>query len=126
PKDAEDLGTKQITAAHPIALNFALGLPPLNHLTEGAPISVRVTDGTRTLYSATLSPPTTAGTHPKLAAAIPADALDASAKELYITLYYTRCSEGLSAVCTPAQASWKLTPSFTQAAEPSAFELTTK
>jgi len=125
PKDAKDLGSTPIPADQPLAVSISLTLPAQHHLTEGAPLSLRITDGTHTLHSTTLSAPTAASisTRPKLTAALPSTLLATHPQTLYITLFYTHCSEGLSAVCTPAEASWKLTPATSAATTPGALEL---
>jgi sugar lactone lactonase YvrE/peroxiredoxin len=122
-KDAKDIGPQPLKSGQPLNLNIALALPASNHLTEGAPISLKVTDGTHTIYSTTLSAPAVPGAHPKLSATIPADVLAANPQSLYVTVFYTHCSEGLSAVCTPAQSSWKITPTFFAAGSASTVDL---
>ncbi len=123
PKDAKDIGTKSLAAGQALTLSIPVVLPAQNHLTEGAPISLKVSDGTRTLFSTTLSAPAIPTQHPKLAASIPAEILAANPQTLYLTLFYTHCSEGLSAVCTPAQSSWKITPTFSPTGSTATVEL---
>jgi len=74
-KNARDAGPKQIAAGKPLALNFSLALPPKQHLTDGAPISLQLTDGTRTLHTATLSPPPGQAPRRSSRAVVPAEAL---------------------------------------------------
>ncbi len=112
---ARDAGAKTLASGKPIALAITLALPARQHLTDGAPLSLRVTDGARTLHTATLSAPAGQGGAPKLAAMVPAGALDGRPGALYFTVYYTQCGEGLSAVCTPESISWKITPTFDSA-----------
>ena len=83
-----------------------------NHLTEGAPLSLKITDGTRVLYSTTLSAPARRTAAPVLSATTPVEAFASRPSQIYATIYYTHCSEGFSAVCVPAKAAWKFEASF--------------
>jgi len=120
--EARDAGRKAVAPDKAVALSFTLALPANHHLTAGAPLSLKITDGKRTLHTATLSPRADAGAMPHLSAVVPAEALAGRPGELYVTVYYTHCSAGLSAVCTPAKAAWKMAVGF-DAAAPAAIEL---
>jgi thiol-disulfide isomerase/thioredoxin len=114
-KEARDAGRKALPAGKAIAITLKLALPAGHHLTEGAPLSLKVTDATRTLQTMTLSPPPPpppAGesTMPTVTATLAADLLAGKPGELYVTVYYTHCSSGAAAVCVPGKASWKITP----------------
>jgi len=46
---------------------------------------------------------------------VPAEAFAERPKELVLTAYYAYCTSGLSSVCVPAKASWKVGVNFTEA-----------
>jgi len=107
-QDAKDGGTATIASDKSLALSFDLRLPAGSHLTAGAPVSLKLTDGKKLLYSGSVM---SDGKLP-LNATLPADALAPKPGELYVTLYYTHCMDGINAVCTPAEAAWKLSVSY--------------
>ena len=111
-KSAVDAGRKAIAPGKAVELKATLKLPAENHLTEGAPLSLKITDGTRVLYSTTLSAPARRTAAPVLSATIPVEAFASRPSQIYATIYYTHCSEGFSAVCVPAKAAWKFEASF--------------
>jgi thiol-disulfide isomerase/thioredoxin len=111
-KGAHDAGAVPLPADKPLMLTVTLNLPTGHHLTEGAPLSLRVADASHTLETTTLSAPEGESSRPRLTATLPAETLAAKPHEVYISVFYTHCSSGASAVCTPADVSWKLTPSF--------------
>jgi sugar lactone lactonase YvrE len=117
-KDAKNLGDRTLATGRAIALQVTLALPTRQHLTAGAPLSLKVTDGVKTVYSTTLSPTkdAAASEKPVLTAMIPAEALAERPRELFVIVYYTRCSEGLSAVCTPDKGAWKMNAIFSDSA----------
>jgi hypothetical protein len=112
PRNAKDAGARSLAAGKALSVDLGLQLPAGNHLTQGAPISLKISDGVKTLYSTTLSAPAAPSGRPRLTATVPAEILSSSPPSLYVTVYYTHCSEGLSAVCTPAEASWKIGATF--------------
>ena len=91
-------------------MTFTLALPAGHHLTDGAPLSLRVTDATHTLQTATVSAPAGDSATPTVMAMLSPEILAAKPGERYFTVYYTHCSSGAAAVCTPDKASWKITP----------------
>ena len=101
-KDARDAGSVTLQSEKGVAIELSIKLPPLAHFTENAPISVKVTDGAKVIYTGSLN-----GTGP-LRGMIPAEALNGKPAQLYITAFYAYCLDGPAAVCTPAQSSWKL------------------
>ncbi len=101
-KDAKQLGEQKLAPGKPVVLDFSLTLPPGNHLTVGAPLSLKVTDGTKTIYSASLS----AGTGSTVSGKLPAETFADKPSQVHVMLYYTHCSDGPSAVCTPAECAW--------------------
>jgi len=107
--NAMDAGTPALAAAKELRLNFTIPLPAHEHFTPGAPISLKLTDEKSLLYTATLWAPTEGA---PLSALIPPEALGAKPPQLFVTVYYTRCSTGPSAVCTPDKAAWKLAPAY--------------
>jgi thiol-disulfide isomerase/thioredoxin/sugar lactone lactonase YvrE len=111
-KDAVEVGRKSFAAGKAVEFKATLKLPRENHLTEGAPLSLKITDGTRVLYSTTLSAPTRRTAVPVVSATIPPEALASKPGQIYTMVYYTHCSEGLSAVCVPAKAAWKFEAGF--------------
>jgi DNA-binding beta-propeller fold protein YncE len=117
-KEARDAGGKSLPPGKPLAVTFTLALPAGHHLTDGAPLSLKVTDSTHTLQTATLSAPAIDSAAPKVTATLLPDVLAAQPRELYFTVYYTHCSSGAAAVCTPAKASWKITLTIDPAAPP--------
>ena len=111
-KDAQDVGTQALADAMPIRLLFSPKLPPRTHFTPGAPISVRITDGTRTLVTESLGDSSASPTVP-LTYSVPAQALQEKPATLYVTLFYAYCTDGMSSVCIPAKESWKVSRQFT-------------
>jgi sugar lactone lactonase YvrE len=107
-KNAKDAGRATVAVGKPLSLDVKVKLPFGAHLTAGAPVSLKVTDGVRTLYTGSLMPASAAIGAGTLKAEIPADSLAGKPSELYVMVYYTHCMDGLNAVCTPAQASWKV------------------
>ncbi len=106
--DARDAGKVTLASGKAVALHLGLKLPLGSHLTPGAPISIKVTDGQRTLYTGSLMGDDSAAKQPAIATTIPAEALAAQPNQLYVMLYYTRCMDGINAVCTPAKGAWKM------------------
>jgi DNA-binding beta-propeller fold protein YncE len=115
-KDARDAGGKALPPGKALAVTFTLALPAGHHLTDGAPLSLRVTDSTHTLQTATLSAPADNSSAPTVSATLMPEVLAANPRELYFTVYYTHCSSGAAAVCAPAKESWKITSTIDPAA----------
>ena len=109
--DAMDAGSP-VLAAKELHFQFKIPLPLREHFTPGAPISLKLTDEKSILYTATLWAPPDGATTAPLSAIIPPEALATKPPHLFVTLYYTRCSTGPSAVCTPDKAAWKVSPTF--------------
>ncbi len=117
---AKDAGNVDFSTGGQTTLNFKIAIPERQHFTPGAPVSLKITDDKQILYTATIWVPETASAtaastpENQLSAMIPPEALATKPKELYITVYYTRCSSGASAVCTPDKAAWKMAPGFVE------------
>ncbi len=102
--DARDAGKFSIAAGQGVALKLGLKIPVLDHLTPGAPLSLKVTDGVKTLFTTSLM---SDGKLP-LETSLPADVLSGKPGTLYVSVYFTHCSSGSNAVCTPGKSAWKL------------------
>jgi hypothetical protein len=95
-----------VAAGKGVTLEMKVSLPLGAHLTEGAPVSVKVTDGKRVLFTGSV-----AGVLP-LRAVVPAEALAGRPGELHVMVYYTHCMDGINAVCAPAEAAWRVGVSY--------------
>lgn len=88
----------------PVVLELSPDVPEGNHLTPGAPISLRVEINGKPAIQQTIN---TATNQLPLSITLPAE--KATAGEWVIRLAYSYCSEGNSSVCRPAENAWAAT-----------------
>ncbi|HVX86568.1 MAG TPA: thioredoxin-like domain-containing protein [Phycisphaerae bacterium] len=100
---ALDGGSLSIAPRQPLTVQITPAVPADAHLTPQAPLSLRVTDGARVLFTATAD-----ASGAQVSFTLPDTGLAGNPELLYLTLMYSYCTEGKSALCVPAETSWKV------------------
>ncbi|HVS72992.1 MAG TPA: thioredoxin-like domain-containing protein [Phycisphaerae bacterium] len=100
---AADAGAVAIDPHAGLTVHITPAIPKGAHLTPQTPLSLRVTDAQRVLYTGTADA-ADAGVSFRL----PKDSFREKPELLYLTLIYSYCTEGQTALCVPAEASWKV------------------
>ncbi len=94
-----------------ISISAGVVLPANTHLTPGVPVSVRITNGGRTVAQQTISAkavPLLFNVEPRKFSSYPAS----GKAQWRVEVFYAYCTNSLNGVCVPAQAAWNVNVTF--------------